>query len=777
MRHFDGTTKRTTVGLTLAAMILAVSAGGCTEPGPSPLKVALAEKGLDSLSYDGAELLAGGLPGVQKATFRKADDTTYQADLADPAVRYSSFWRKLSVNYAWGSVACAYAPRADRLDVKVTVTNRSPDTLHEISMRLMDLRFPGAAKIGRRHHNIGAPTVIPAVCESVVLALCNEQIDRPLTVGFGRATGNVAPVEITAGGDRMVYDELYVRRPIAPGRSDTYEVSLRFGPAGSDPHALGDDVYKRFAAAHPPLLNWPDRRPITRLFFGGGLPKEKILDWYKDPNSVQLPTEATPQFKKRYVDNVARGVQAAKDINAQGIIIWDIEGGSFPHATTYIGDPRLTKIFNPEMDAIADELFKRITDAGLHAGVCIRPSKITYNPTDHTVRQSYGPAKDPFLCMNEKIEYCKKRWGVTIFYVDTNYFWRPRGKDKKWSAGMIQADVWKRLLRRHPDILLIPEAHYPEYMACAACYNEYDMGFEGSPGAERRIYPKAFNVPVIEDSDPYEIWDLAVRCVREGDSLMTFGYGMTRNAAAIGQMYTEAGYLDQGEPENVKTADLDGLLALIKDPDPRVRFYAAKALGAQEAPKAADALIALAAKTDEDWLVRKNAVLALGECKSAKAVPTLVELLEVSKPDLRYFAARALGEIGSPAAPAVLMKLTGDEGKMQFAIVAVGMIGDAGAVPQLQKMLDPEDKFGGKKEVLQALGQIGGDSATQTLIRVLERHENVYTRCAAAEALGLTHSPLAAPALKKVREAAAGNQELNHLRWVIGRVLQRMEQN
>ena len=53
----------------------------------------------------------------------------------------------------------------------------------------------------------------------------------------------------------------------------------------------------------------------------------------------------------------------------------------------------------------------------------------------------------------------------------------------------------------------------------------------------RRVYPKAFCVPVVEDADPHENHDLLVQMVRDGDCLMTFIYGMSRNAQAIGHVY------------------------------------------------------------------------------------------------------------------------------------------------------------------------------------------------------------------------------------------------
>ena len=48
-------------------------------------------------------------------------------------------------------------------------------------------------------------------------------------------------VSIHAGGDKLLYNEVYDTRPVPPEGSDTYAASLRFGPPG-DPLAPADDV-------------------------------------------------------------------------------------------------------------------------------------------------------------------------------------------------------------------------------------------------------------------------------------------------------------------------------------------------------------------------------------------------------------------------------------------------------------------------------------------------------------------------------------------------------
>ena len=643
----------------LARTVACIAVACCTAAAKTPPpKLAFEATHLASISVGGENVLADGRLRVQKAVFRKADGSSYGADLRTKPAG-SRQGPRVEAKYAWGTVACEYAAAPGRLDLTIRVANAAKDTLDEVWLRPLAIRLPDKAKISRPQHNIGSPSVLTAAWETGVLALCNLQIDRPLHLVLTKPRNGSAGVEVRAGGGRMLYDELTMRRPIPPGKSDTYALSLRFGPAGSDPHDLAADVYRTFAAAHPSALHWPDRRPIVRLFIGGGLSEARVLAHYRRGAKGPLPA-ASETFGEKILDKLAHGIYAAKEIDAQGIVVWDIEGDAVP-AITYVGDPRLAATLYPDMDAAADAYFAKIRQAKLRCGVCIRPSHVVYAKDKGRMMQSFGAAKDPFLELDAKVVYAKKRWGCTMFYIDTNYFWRPRGEGGKWTPGMLAADVWKRLLAKHPKVLFIPEHNYVEYWATTAPYNELDCGYRGIPAWVRRVYPKAFCVPVIEDADPHENWELIVRLVREGDCLMTFIYGLTRNARAIRSAYAEAKLLDAGPPPAVKGAKPDALAALTKDADLRTRFFAVRAMGPVKAPGGVAALLAAAGKADEHWLVRKEAIRSLGRLKAAAATQPLGRLLTDKKADLAHFVTLALKEISKVATPSGLDPAGGDE--------------------------------------------------------------------------------------------------------------------
>ena len=71
-----------------------------------------------------------------------------------------------------------------------------------------------------------------------------------------------------------------------------------------------------------------------------------------------------------YVNN---SVNYCKYIDCQGLIMWSLAGQQYPQpCSSWIGDPRILSTIAPEMDEIADEVLKLITDAGLRSACSSR---------------------------------------------------------------------------------------------------------------------------------------------------------------------------------------------------------------------------------------------------------------------------------------------------------------------------------------------------------------------------------------------------------------------
>ena len=89
--------------------------------------------------------------------------------------------------------------------------------------------------------------------------------------------------------------------------------------------------------------------------------------WFLDPKGVDVTTPAgRAAFKERVLQYADGSVALLKKMGAQGSIVWDLEGQEYPHATSYLGDPRSLP---EEMDAVADEFFARLRSDGLRTGV------------------------------------------------------------------------------------------------------------------------------------------------------------------------------------------------------------------------------------------------------------------------------------------------------------------------------------------------------------------------------------------------------------------------
>ena len=80
---------------------------------------------------------------------------------------------------------------------------------------------------------------------------------RPLIIGFpyslDKPTNTLYPVVILAGptdwlGGRLNAVNVHT---IAPGQSETFQLSLRFGPPGTPVAALAADLDAKMAAAYP----------------------------------------------------------------------------------------------------------------------------------------------------------------------------------------------------------------------------------------------------------------------------------------------------------------------------------------------------------------------------------------------------------------------------------------------------------------------------------------------------------------------------------------------
>jgi len=689
---------------------------------PKGLEAGFDAGGRLTIHLDGSRVMDGPAAGpAPQALFREAGETVglfgYQGKPArvDGAVIGTSFdpaTRTAIQRMAWGSVTRQYNIAADRLECRITLKNDSSLVLYQFSSPVFSLSLPEttrAADVSEATYfgqtigatvaeNISGPLVLPLVAGDRAVVACSAEVDKALRLRWSGppsaapkpavphhddptaralarqeasrlgadAVAATAPwtLSIQAGGDQLVWHGRYASRPIAPGGSDTYVISLRIGDA-TDPVAPAADVCAAYAKARPMRLRWDDRRPILRSFIGDWFPHHPPVDLAgSKPAGVQVP-EA---FRKRVLDAADSLIENMKLADAQGMVIWNVEGSTV-HAIKYVGDPRSVETMCPEMDQVADEFFGRIHAAGFRTGVCIRPTTLT--PTrgkDGTLsfQHTHPAGDDPVDALCRKIAYARGRWGCTLFYIDTNEnvrmpqtdeekAWWPRLPDGSFKPyeQLMSAEQWEEILRRNPGVLLIPEHSYLACYTSSGPYDQMNMG-RGAPGGVtpalvRATWPAAFKC-LTGDWPLEKYFRSTAQVFAQGDVLM-INTPLEDGGRPLAAAKAMAAFRTQGSPEDLATAAADALLAVASDDDadPRRRFFAAEALAGPSA--SADTLGKLL--ESDDWLVRK---LALDAVVGEAHLPLIDRLLTEAadgRSSLRFSAAAAVSRLGPAALPAL----------------------------------------------------------------------------------------------------------------------------
>ena len=121
-----------------------------------------------------------------------------------------------------------------------------------------------------------------------------------------------------------------------------------------------------------------------------------------------------------------------------------------------------------------------------------------------------------------------------------------------------------------------------------------------------------------------------------------------------------------GDPDSVPR-----LLPLLGDDSPEVRRAAAAALGCIASPAGAGPLAALLTKATEPLLVRRAVAAALMRAAHHDIQPQLLAALADPDPQVRGYAAEALGQVGDEAAIAPLKSLLSDGNRL-----LCGTVGD-----------------------------------------------------------------------------------------------------
>lgn len=398
--------------------------------------------------------------------------------------------------YNFGEIFFRYKAAGDSLFFDVTVKNvGTTDTLCGVNIVPLQLKFP-QRPAGYQpffyyyHYNLDAPSVIRANYGSGKMVLSNEEVSNNFFVGLldaNQQNGSLYKVWLSAvpfnGMSTNGVPNLELR--LAPGKSVTYKIGLRFYPSQTPDENLGASVLAKYRTSNKLQFTWNDRRPIGALFLSSAGSNTALNPraWLPNqPISIRGKDDLA-DFKRIIMQYADRSIAILKKMNAQGMITWDIEGQEFPHAISYVGSPDQLPRVAPEMNAIADEYFAKFSKAGFKTGVCIRPQQFVLSKDGKSAFQKESAV--PASVLIQKIRYAKKRWGCSIFYIDSNV--DPSGI-------LLNVSVIRKVREACPDVLLVPEHQNTKYFEYSAPYEELRSAPRGMDDLVRQTYPKGFMV-------------------------------------------------------------------------------------------------------------------------------------------------------------------------------------------------------------------------------------------------------------------------------------------
>ena len=481
--------------------------------------IAFDGSGPSSFKYNGVEFLQSGWCHVNYTEFTDEDGSKTSGDNSTVR-RVDSGSGTVFESYPWGRVTYQFETAGARIHISVSIHNDSAKTLSSFGMALTTLKFPskpaeydGSTPV--LGHNVGDPTALSMSYGSGALVLANEDVTQPLLVGFpwalDRPRSTVFPIQVNTGRNGMYPDSLpFIDRPIASGATLSFNLSLRFGSRGSTVETLASDIFRKFAAAFPHQLKWDDRRSIGMLILAnsaGGYATNP-RGWFNDSSIDVTTPSGIAAFQQRLLDYADGSIAILKAMNSQGMITWDIEGEQFPHAISYIGDPRIATTLAPELNGVVDQYFKKFRDAGLRVGLTLRPQRLVLSSDGESATQN--EVSDPAQLLIDKISYARNHWGCTLFYIDST------GD----MSDPVDAAFIERATGAFQDVLLMPENKNTRYYAYTAPYTELRAGFTSTPARVQRAYPAAFSLINTADGDLDAKRDALRAAVKRGDILL-----------------------------------------------------------------------------------------------------------------------------------------------------------------------------------------------------------------------------------------------------------------
>jgi hypothetical protein len=516
-------------------------------PANTGLSVVMGSQGIAKLTYDGDVLFDGSVNPMDQLSIMDYDlatggQTTHTwVGGIQPISTWNAASDTLTVPFTWGTVAVKYTVAKTSVEMAITVTNKSQETLEGLNIMPLALRFPtipvGFSTSPEASFNSTGPGITVADFGTGVVALVEEDGSLPLSSGFLSDSTSIQSnrFETWFGSDAQPSLPAFwpcVPNPIAPNAAATYHISLRFGAEGSTAETLAPDVMSAYMAANPYTVNWTDRSPIGMLMPAGsgasGRSATNPRGWFNDPTVNVFTQAGLASFAQRLLAYAAASVDVLKSMGAQGMITWDIEGEQYAQPTTYIGDPQMATTLAPELayDDVIDKYFATFRNAGFAVGVTVRPQEFEYNNGNPYQLTLTDPAQIVQTLVS-KISYAEQQWGCTLFYIDST--------DSN-DAGSILEQVHKQC----PGVLLIPENPNVTGDSSSAPYETIGKGQFSAPASVLQVYSKAFSVIDTGSADPATCEAQLLAGVEAGNILLFRGWYNDPANQVIKSIYQQA---------------------------------------------------------------------------------------------------------------------------------------------------------------------------------------------------------------------------------------------
>ena len=427
--------------------------------------------------------------------------------------------------YPWGKVTETLVEHEHSLVVRMSVRNTGATPLVKLEVQTLALQFsqvPDACIVDYGMFGMGGPHpanqypleartdrmpgVIGLRTQKVVVDYSSDDPIAPMTL--------IIPHALDDPIDHEYPLDLKLNAPIMPGKSFTQTANVNFVAMPADFFAGAKTTLRRYAQKYPFQVKWKDRRPIGKevLATSEEHPSTNPRGWFTNDKNVDTSTLAgIISFRKRLLARADEEIGVLRKMGAQGLIVWDVEGEEYRNAV-YIGDPRLEPRLAPEMEyadssgiKTVDLFFKKFRDAGFRVGVALRAERVSFlngvpqqNQLEHVVHN-----------LNAKLAYARKRWGCTLFYIDSTV--APDG-------GPNDAEDFKAIADANPGTILFPENESTKYFAYTAPLNSFfHHGVADTPPPARAVWPGAFSIIIADDA--------ANRKAREGDLVASVRHG------------------------------------------------------------------------------------------------------------------------------------------------------------------------------------------------------------------------------------------------------------